>query len=105
MSDGWHDVCDEADLWEGDMMGVQVAGNAVLLVRDAEAVRAFRDVCPHQENPLHTGVLDEEILVCEFHNWMFDTTTGEAINPVGECLTLYEARVSGDRIEVRFPAI
>ena len=34
---GWHDAYDEAELWEDDMVGVDVAGEPVLLIRDASA--------------------------------------------------------------------
>jgi toluene monooxygenase system ferredoxin subunit len=99
---GWHDAYDEAELWEDDMVGVKVAGEPVLLIRDAGGVRAFRDKCPHQDNPLSDGLLEGDTLTCAFHMWIFDTVTGESINPTDECLTAHQCRIEGDKIQVKF---
>ena len=81
------------ELWEGDLVGLEVAGQPVLLISFDGAIRAFRDRCPHQDSPLSEGDLDGEILTCARHLWQFDVTTGEGVNPTDCALTEFGVKV------------
>ncbi len=37
----------------------------------------FSDVCPHVGGPLHEGVIQDNTIVCPWHQYRFDLTTGE----------------------------
>lgn len=75
-----------------------------MLARDGAEVHAFADVCPHQGVPLSDGDLEAGILMCAVHLWEFDVRTGESVNPCGERLVRYGARVADGRVEVGPPA-
>lgn len=95
------------DLWEGEMMDVEVDGEEVLLVHlpDTKIV-AYQGICPHAQYSLVYGELDEETwtLTCNAHHWQFDIGSGEGVNPTGCKLYRYEVRVDEDeKIHVGYP--
>jgi toluene monooxygenase system ferredoxin subunit len=102
----WVDALDVGELWEGDVLDVEVDGEHVLLVRllDGE-LRAYQGLCPHQEMLLADGDFDAEsgALVCMGHLWEFDLRAGAGINPGGCRLYAYPVEITGDRIKVGIP--
>jgi toluene monooxygenase system ferredoxin subunit len=75
------------DLWSGEMIGVEVDGNHILLVNLDDHIYAYADACPHQKSRLSEGTLTGTILRCARHQWEFDVCTGHGINPQDACLT------------------
>lgn len=94
-------VCTLDDLWEGDMMSVELDGVEVLLVwPEGGGIAAYQGMCPHQDIPLDEGKFNGKVIMCRAHQWTFDATTGEGINP-GDCkLARYPLKVEGDDVLV-----
>lgn len=88
------------DLWSGEMLGLEVNGQAVLLVNVDDRIYAYADVCPHQKSRLSEGTLTDGILRCERHHWEFDVCSGSGVNPRNTCLKLFPIRVEGNDILV-----
>lgn len=102
----WVKAVEENELWEGDILDVEVSGEQVLLVSfPGQSPQAYQGVCPHQEVLLGDGNWDEErgVLVCAGHAWEFDLRRGEGINPAGCKLFEYPARVVDGVIEIGIP--
>lgn len=97
---GFQSVAKIEDLWSGEMMGVEVNGERVLLVNIDNHIYAYADVCPHQKSRLSEGTLTEKILRCATHHWEFDVCTGSGVNPRNTCLKLFPIRVEGENILV-----
>ena len=89
------------DLWEGEMLEVELGDHVILLVwPEAGALRAFQGMCPHQDIALAEGKFDGKVLMCRAHQWTFDVSTGAGINP-GNCrLAEYPVKVDGEDILV-----
>jgi toluene monooxygenase system ferredoxin subunit len=84
------------DMWEGDMVAVEVNGHEILLLRgEGDDVNAFQGICPHQEIPLSEGELWRGVLTCRAHLWTFDLRTCQGINPEDSKLARYPVRVEG----------
>jgi toluene monooxygenase system ferredoxin subunit len=88
------------DLWSGEMIGLEVNGERVLLVNVDNRICAYADVCPHQKSRLSEGTLTNKILRCARHHWEFDVRTGSGVNPQDACLKLFPIRVDGEDILV-----
>ena len=59
------------------------------------AVYATQAYCPHREGPLADGLIGGTTIVCPFHGWKFNLSTGEAI--FGYCnLKTYPVRLSSE---------
>ncbi len=102
----WVEVATLDDLWEGEILDVEVDGQIVLLAHlPGGKIVAYQGICPHQEVNLADGEFDEDtaILTCSAHLWKFDLSTGEGVNPKGCRLYRYETRVEEEVIYVGYP--
>src|SRR5580704_17274342 len=88
------------NLWSGEMMGLEINGERVLLVNIDNRIYAYADICPHQKSRLSEGTLMDKILRCGRHHWEFDVCTGSGVNPRNACLKLFPIRVDGEDILV-----
>ena len=97
---GFQKVANVAELWSGEMMGMEVHGQHVLLVNVDNHIYAYADTCPHQKSRLSEGTLTDKVLRCGRHHWEFDVCSGSGINPRNTCLKLFPIRVEGEDILV-----
>lgn len=93
---GFEEALSLDDLWEGDMLGVEVGGAKVLLVNVDGAVRAYENKCPHQNWELSEGDFDGVTITCMRHSWEFDALSGTGVNPVDSCLKRFDCQVDDD---------
>jgi toluene monooxygenase system ferredoxin subunit len=85
------------ELWNGEMMGLDVSGNSIVLVNLDDHIYAYADACPHQRSRLSEGRLVGKTLRCARHHWEFDVCTGHGINPQNACLKMLPVTIdSGD---------
>lgn len=94
----------ESELWIGEMRGVLVRGERLLVVRGEGGLRVFRDRCPHQGHPLSEGTLENGLLTCRVHHHTFDAASGDGVNPPRPCLSVVPSRVEAGQILVDLPA-
>jgi len=100
----WIAVATLDDLWEGEMIDVQVGDAVILLVHLAGGdIRAYQGNCPHQKTPLLDGELEGRILTCAAHLWQFDLSTGEGVNPKSCRLDRYDVKIEDAAISVCIP--
>lgn len=102
----WYDVPEAQDLWEGDLIDAEVAGEQVLVVHHLDgSYAAYQGLCPHQEVLLADGKWDEQtcLLICPGHLWEFDLASGAGINPSGSSLYRYPVQVDGGVVRVGVP--
>jgi toluene monooxygenase system ferredoxin subunit len=97
---GFQRVAKVEDLWSGEMMGLEVNGQHILLINVNNHIYAYADICPHQMSRLSEGTLTEKILRCARHHWEFDVCSGSGVNPRNSCLKLFPIRVEGEDILV-----
>lgn len=78
-SDGFRKVASLDELWEGEMMTLEVDGQVVLLINVDGGIHAYADSCPHLRTRLSQGRLEHNLPTCATHGWEFDAgscTTG-----------------------------
>jgi toluene monooxygenase system ferredoxin subunit len=97
---GFQKIAKMEDLWSGEMIGLEVNGERVLLLNVDNRIYAYADVCPHQKSRLSEGTLTDKILRCGRHHWEFDVCSGSGVNPRNACLKLFPIRVDGEDILV-----
>lgn len=101
----WHAAGPAEELPEGRLRRVETAGRAVCLGRVDGTWVAFDDTCTHEECPLSDGELEGAVVFCPCHGSEFDVRTGDVLSPPAlEPLPIYEVRVVGESLEVRFTA-
>ncbi len=101
-----------ADLKEGSLHGATAAGNPIVLVLEAGAVRALAGACPHIGGDLADGTLELGKLTCPLHGAVFDVLSGAVrADPFGvappeggvEPVAVYATRVVDGAVEVDLP--
>jgi nitrite reductase (NADH) small subunit len=66
-----------SELSPGQCVEVSVAGKPVALYNVAGAIYATSNTCLHRGGPLGQGMLDGTAVLCPWHAWSWDVTTGE----------------------------
>ena len=72
----------------------------LILFRVGDSYRAYRNVCPHANAPLHTGRVANGTLRCPWHGWEFDLSTGRHVLQPACTLDAYPVEVEGERLFV-----
>ncbi len=60
-------------------------------------------VCPHEDGPLSEGWLEGDAVVCPWHGFDFDLTTGRCRVDEDLSVPVYRVRVRGGTVEVEIP--
>jgi toluene monooxygenase system ferredoxin subunit len=93
------------ELWDGEMVALEIEGRVVLLVNLSGDIRAYADSCPHLGTRLSQGSLQRSLLTCSTHGWEFDVGTGEGINPKTACLESFAVKVENGDILIDVAAL
>ena len=70
----------------------------VAVFREADAIFALDNVCPHRGAPLYEGFVRDGYVTCPWHQWQFQLSDGACRNIPG-------ARVKNYPVEIRDGAI
>jgi len=90
----WHPVLSAQELGEKPV-GVIVLGERVAVYRTPKGVHAVRDLCIHRGAMLSKGWVEDEVLVCPYHGWKYDTA--------GQCVCI-PAQRKDEKIPLRAKA-
>jgi 3-phenylpropionate/trans-cinnamate dioxygenase ferredoxin subunit len=94
-------ACSLADIPDGGVVGVEVEGTPVALVRQDGDVHALRDVCSHAEVALSEGEVYDGTLECWLHGSCFDVRTGKPTGPPAtRPVPVYRVKLEGDDVLV-----
>jgi toluene monooxygenase system ferredoxin subunit len=74
-------VADADLIWPGEMVGISVRGQSILLVNVDGEIHAYRDRCCHLRVKLSEGRLEGNALTCRAHGWSYDVSSGLGLNP------------------------
>jgi nitrite reductase/ring-hydroxylating ferredoxin subunit len=99
--EGWTDVASRAEVAERGLIEVRVDDEPVALALVDGALHAVAGTCLHAGGPLADGVLDGTTLVCPYHGWSYDVTTGKCLVDEQLALARYEVAESAGRVRVR----
>ena len=90
-----------AELPAGQCREALVAGKAVALFNVDGSVYALSNTCIHRGGPLGQGSLSGTSVMCPWHAWTYDVTTGEStVNPDLK-VDRYEVKVEDGQVLVR----
>jgi len=93
-------VCKTADVKAGCGRSIEINGKALALFNVDGGFYAINDVCGHRGGPLGEGELDGKTVICPWHGWRYNVTTGE--NEVVPDLPTqkYRVKIDGEDILV-----
>ncbi len=115
MSD-YVEVLKRDDLQNGEMRGVTVGGNELLLARVDDRYYAASNLCPHLRAKLARGTLTGTIVTCPRHGSQFDLKDGHVVRwtewsgaklalskifTAPRPLQTYPVKLEGDSVQVK----
>lgn len=102
MDDSWIDVMALEDVFQGEVMAVNVNGKDIALYEVQGELYASDNLCTHGAARLSDGYLEGREIECPFHQGRFDVCTGQALcAPLTENLRTYAVRTNHGRIWVK----
>jgi nitrite reductase (NADH) small subunit len=85
------------------VMEVMLSGEPYAICNVGGTVRALSGVCIHRGGPLGQGQIHEGRVVCPYHLWEFDCTTGEYDYDPAQRVPTYDVKVENDEIFIQVP--
>jgi nitrite reductase (NADH) small subunit len=78
----WTKVAAAGELTPGTSKKIEVNGRELALYNVDGKFYCTSNICPHQGAPLAEGMIEGTNIVCPWHAWVFDVTTGQSpVNP------------------------
>lgn len=97
----FHAVAAVDDVGDDELLGVDVAGQPVVIGRVGGQLCAIGGLCTHRYARLADGDLEDGVVSCPLHNAGFDLRTGAVVRgPAQTPVPTYTVTVEGDRILV-----
>lgn len=101
MNNSWMDVMALVDVFEGEVMAVNVQGKEIALYEVQGELYATDNLCTHGAARLSDGFLEGREIECPFHQGRFDVCTGKALcAPLTENIRVYPVRIENKRVFV-----
>jgi toluene monooxygenase system ferredoxin subunit len=99
----WKQVIAVENIRDNEINEVSVDDLHLVMVKDAGDIFAYRDECPHEQQPLSQGALEDGLIICSRHLWEFEVRTGQHLTHlpmVERNLVQYPVRVVAGTVEV-----
>src|SRR5262245_36502488 len=94
------EVARKSEIPENGVIGVEIEGKSLALVKLEGVVYALADACPHESGPLSEGQIVGEEIECPWHRSCFNVKTGRVTrDPATEDIATYAVRIAGDVVE------
>ena len=87
------DEVTEKIAYKANINGINIA-----LFRHNKELYAFKDSCPHQAAPLSDGYVQDDCLVCKYHDWKFKLKDGAFVNNITLKLISYPTKEKNGEI-------
>lgn len=86
----------------GTIAEVEVSGKTIAVANVAGKLFAISGICLHEGGPLGEGALNGKVLICPWHAWEYDVTTGKiAGSPAdAEGISCYPVEIRGEDVFV-----
>ena len=90
-----------AEIPEGGVLDLKLAGYKLLLSRTEQTVTCFRNACSHLGVPIDGGDCENGILTCPYHGFQFELATGHCRTAPAVPLQPYPVKVANGQVFVR----
>ena len=93
-------VAKPEDLAPGQGRVVEVNGNEVALFNLNGTFYAIDNMCAHQGGPLGEGLLEGETVICPWHSWKYNVTSGVCSSNPSVNVKTYSVKIENGQIKV-----
>jgi len=76
----------------------------VAIVNGGKSFYAFSNICTHRFERLQDGFVEDDNIVCAYHEAIYDMKTGEPVEgPTVDPLSVYQVRVENGEVQLAWP--
>lgn len=93
-------VCKKGDIPVGSGKTVEVNGKPVALFNVDGNFHAISNTCRHKGGPLGEGELEGPVVICPWHAWRYDVTTGANERDPSLPIEKYQVKIEGEDVLV-----
>ena len=93
-------AADKTAVPSGEGIVVEVEGKKIALFQNDGEFYATDNTCVHRGGPLGEGLLEGTTVVCPWHGWEFDVSSGACLTNPKAKIKVYPTRVEGDDLLV-----
>ena len=93
-------VAATSEIPAGQGKAVEANGKTIAVFNCDGAFYAIDNTCKHQGGPLGEGELEGTTVICPWHGWTYDVTTGVSPDDPECAVDRYEVKVEGDSVLV-----
>jgi nitrite reductase/ring-hydroxylating ferredoxin subunit len=96
----WYKVADTANLSTSFLIKVNAGGKQLCLINTNEVLYAVAGTCPHAGADLSKGWCEDGQLICPFHRYKYDISTGRGAPGQNDFIRTYAVELRDDGIYV-----
>lgn len=85
---------------DGGGKTIEVGGRKIALFNSGGNFYAIDNTCRHRGGPLGEGDVFGNTVVCPWHGWEYDITTGQSVDDPSVKVACFAVRVDGDDVLV-----
>ena len=74
------------------------AGRTLCVAKVNGTITAMDNICLHRGGPLGQGVIEDGKVVCPWHGWQWDPTTGQATHNANAKVVVYPIKIEGGEV-------
>ena len=101
----WVDVAAEDEVTEGELLRVDANNVPVMLTRHKGQLKALSATCVHAGGPLNKGRIENDCVVCPWHNSRFRLTDGAPVRgPAAMRQPTWDIHIAEGRVQIRSAA-
>lgn len=93
-------VAATSEIPAGQGKTVEVGGKQIAVFNLAGTFYAIDNTCKHRGGPLGEGEVDGTNVICPWHGWTYNITSGECLDEPDCHVDKYEVEVEGDDVLV-----
>lgn len=102
---GYYTAIEANQLSDGESVALTLEGHAVLICRFKGEFYAFKNLCPHQGQPLTNARVRMGKVICPFHGAQFELSDGTSVGILTKCsLTTYTVQIQNEMVQVLLPS-
>lgn len=89
----------KSEMHPGTSKIVSINGKMIAVFNIGGSIHAISNACAHKGGPLGEGELEGKTVVCPWHGWAYDVTTGKCLTSPAT-VQKFSVKVEGDDILV-----
>lgn len=91
-------IASKKDIPEGTGLALDIEGKSIALFNCEGNFYAIDNTCKHRGGPLGEGSLEGKEVICPWHGWQYDVTTGACTTDPSMHQKKYTLKIEGDDI-------